>query len=1031
MRWEKILALVLIFILLAGFWPTVGEAAEQQIREGKERYIVTFKNGANKSTLKTGNGSVRRELKHFKSASISLTKSEAVSLQSNTDIVAIEPDIQLKVASQTSDWGMTAVNATYAWDNGYTGKGVKVAVLDSGIDIHHEDVTVAGGASFVDYTTSYNDDFGHGTHVAGIIGAQNNTVGVVGVAPDAELYAVKVLDQTGVGYLSDVIAGIDWSIENGMDIINLSMTTDVDSFALRQAVDEAYAKGVLLVASAGNTGNMEGSGETIQYPAKYSSVISVGAVDPSGVRAAFSATGAELEVVAPGVGVNSSYKNNSYKSLSGTSMASSFVSGALAVFIEKYPDKATTEIRSLLHFNINNSEINTWNEKYGLGAVRLADFSEKGLLEKVAVDTVSSSVYSHVNGLLSSSATGPSVISKYYSNKQTVIADESAEWPPLQNAIAIAFGKLSKQYSVLYSDYSIKTKYNNQIFDSSSEWPPLQNAKSIVASNWYGNFVLYKDNTIKKKYKGVVTDVTSSWGSSLQNAKAIALDEEKGNFYTLYNNNTVIMNGVDTTAYWPSLENARSITLGLSSYSTPEYYKYSVGYFDQNPIITVNHSNYLVYKGVGDQTITLTGNVSDPDNDNVTITASIAGITKTATISNTSSLQQWTLQWNIANENIPAGTYTNIMVSANDILWGNDNVNYVGTIVVDTPPNKPSNLTPGSVTPGIPVITTGITPSFSWSFSDVDAGDTQSAYEVQIFNAAGTTLLYDSGWVTSGANSYTVPANVLSRGTAYSWRVAVKDNKGGVSNYSDKYYIKINSLPNVIITSYADGQQMTDNVLTFTWNYSDVDNSVQSAVHILGTKDNWTTVGYNSGPISGASTVHQTTPLSDGTWSFKILVNDGYEWSTAIFRKNLVLPNAFEPNNTASEAFPIIYDTTYSSLINSINDVDFFKYTANKTGLDRITLGVPVGLNYDAYIYDSSMNLIAASVRSTSMSENVLYEVSAGSTYYVKLVGVGGNYSTTASYSLKVSKFIMDREYHTDYQYDGNGNIKGKTTIIK
>lgn len=180
--------------------------------DDEQRVIVTFKN-TKKLDRSLVKGKIKRAQKHSASISAKMSSKEIDKLKKNALIQAVEPDIQLQSAVQTLDWGISVVHATYAWTNGYTGKGVKVAVLDSGINTHHEDLIVAGGVSFVDYTTSYDDDYGHGTHVAGIIGAQNNDIGVVGVAPDSDLYAVKVLDSHGVGYLSDVIAGIDWAVE--------------------------------------------------------------------------------------------------------------------------------------------------------------------------------------------------------------------------------------------------------------------------------------------------------------------------------------------------------------------------------------------------------------------------------------------------------------------------------------------------------------------------------------------------------------------------------------------------------------------------------------------------------------------------------------------------------------------------------------------------------------------------------------------------------------------------------------------------
>ncbi|NEW08354.1 DNRLRE domain-containing protein [Paenibacillus sp. SYP-B3998] len=338
-------------------------------------------------------------------------------------------------------------------------------------------------------------------------------------------------------------------------------------------------------------------------------------------------------------------------------------------------------------------------------------------------------------------------------------------------------------------------------------------------------------------------------------------------------------------------------------------------------------------------------------------------------------------------------------------------------------PNVPSNINPlgTSIAPALATIT----PILNWTFSDPDAGNTQSAYEVIISNSSGTNI-YDSGWVNSSANTFTVPNGKLSRNNLYNWQVRVKDNKGADSSYTASSYIKINSQPTLSLTSYVDGQQIPDNVLNFTWTYADVDGQVQTSYQILGSQDNWATVGYNTGIISGNATTKSTTALASGIWSFKVLVNDGVEWSNPVIRSNLTLSNAYEPNDTSAQAFAINYSQNYNSLISSVTDIDFYKYVASATGLDRFILNVPAGLNYDAYIYDSNMNLIALTGRGAGLAENILYDVTAGSTYYIKIVGVGGNYSTTLPYSFIVNKLSM--QFQSNYQFDSNGNIINKTT---
>lgn len=230
--------------------------------------------------------------------------------------------------SQSLPWGVDRIDADLAWATS-TGDPAKVAVIDTGIDLKHPDLmdNIKGGANFTT-AKNYNDDNGHGTHVAGTVGALSNAIGVVGVAPLADLYAVKVLDRTGSGYLSWVIAGLNWAAQNGMQVANMSLGTSSYSATFEQAVKNAYGAGLIMVAAAGNS-----YGGAVGYPAKFAEVIAVSATDSSDNLASFSSVGPEVDFAAPGVSIYSTYKESTYKTLSGTSMASPHVAGTVALVL--------------------------------------------------------------------------------------------------------------------------------------------------------------------------------------------------------------------------------------------------------------------------------------------------------------------------------------------------------------------------------------------------------------------------------------------------------------------------------------------------------------------------------------------------------------------------------------------------------------------------------------------------------------------------------------------------------------------------
>lgn len=229
---------------------------------------------------------------------------------------------------QVIPWGISRVNAPKVWTT-TTADPIKVAIVDTGIDIKHPDLkeNLKGGVNAIWATSSYTDDNGHGTHVAGTVAAVNNNFGVVGVGPKIDLYAVKVLDRKGSGYLSDVIEGLDWAIANGMQVVNMSLGTSSDVQSFHDAVARVNAAGIVQVAAAGN------SGGAVNYPAAYSEVIAVSATDQADVIASWSSRGAEVDLAAPGVSIYSTYKGSAYSTLSGTSMASPHVAGAAALVL--------------------------------------------------------------------------------------------------------------------------------------------------------------------------------------------------------------------------------------------------------------------------------------------------------------------------------------------------------------------------------------------------------------------------------------------------------------------------------------------------------------------------------------------------------------------------------------------------------------------------------------------------------------------------------------------------------------------------
>ncbi len=238
--------------------------------------------------------------------------------------VAIQPP-------QTLPWGVDRVDAELAFVTN-PGSFVKVGIVDTGIDLSHPDLkdNIKGGVNAINPTKNANDDNGHGTHVAGIAAAINNTIGVVGVGPSINLYAIKVLGRNGSGFLSDIIEGLQWAIQNQMQVVNMSLGTSSDIQSFHDAVIAVRNAGIVQVAAAGN------SGGSVLYPAAYSEVIAVSALDQNDNIASFSSRGPEVDLAAPGVEIPSAYKGGTYATLSGTSMSAPHVTGAAALVLKTF-----------------------------------------------------------------------------------------------------------------------------------------------------------------------------------------------------------------------------------------------------------------------------------------------------------------------------------------------------------------------------------------------------------------------------------------------------------------------------------------------------------------------------------------------------------------------------------------------------------------------------------------------------------------------------------------------------------------------
>ncbi|MDQ7725905.1 S8 family serine peptidase [Bacillus halotolerans] len=371
---KLVVSVTLFFSFLA-----LGPLAHAETSSEKE-VIVVYKNTDGKETVLDSDAEVEQQYQHLPAVAVTADPETVKEFKQDPDILYVENNVtftaadntDLKVLSENADtsdnfeqWNLEPIQVKQAWKEGLTGKNVKIAVIDSGIS-PHDDLSISGGYSAVSYTSSYKDDNGHGTHVAGIIGAKHNGYGIDGIAPEAQIYAVKALDQNGSGDLQGLLKGIDWSIANGMDIVNMSLGTSSDSQILHDAMDKAYEKGVLLVAASGN----EGNGKPVNYPAAYSSVVAVSATDQHNQLAAFSTTGNQVEFSAPGTDITSTYLHQYYATGSGTSQATPHAAAMFALLKQRDPGNTNVQLRALMQKNIVDLGITGRDQQFGYGLIR-------------------------------------------------------------------------------------------------------------------------------------------------------------------------------------------------------------------------------------------------------------------------------------------------------------------------------------------------------------------------------------------------------------------------------------------------------------------------------------------------------------------------------------------------------------------------------------------------------------------------------------------------------------------------------------
>ncbi|ARU60027.1 hypothetical protein CBW65_02315 [Tumebacillus avium] len=349
---NKVSGAILAIAMGAALLPAAGVSAaqpeaKQVVGPVSDQLIVKFKAGksdVSAAVAAKAGADVKKSLKHdgYKVLKVKNGKaSEALAkLQADPNVESVEIDQIMSInytpndPSYGSQYHLPKIQANYAWDYNTGSSAVKIAIIDTGVDIQHPDLAgkIIAGYDFVNNDSNADDDQGHGTHCAGIATAStNNGTNGAGVDWNARIMPVKVLSASGSGYTSDIIDGVYFAADNNANVISMSLGGGGYSSAFQSAINYAWNSGTVIVAAAGNNGNT-----AVQYPANYSNVLSVAATTSSDTKASFSTYGTWVDIAAPGQSIYSTRNGGGMTTMSGTSMATPVVAGVAGLVWARY-----------------------------------------------------------------------------------------------------------------------------------------------------------------------------------------------------------------------------------------------------------------------------------------------------------------------------------------------------------------------------------------------------------------------------------------------------------------------------------------------------------------------------------------------------------------------------------------------------------------------------------------------------------------------------------------------------------------------
>ena len=389
---------ILTLLTLPAAIPLVAAVNQSQLSEQsdlsnvqqQQRYIVSFKQSAelihpdqqrlsHQTLIKQQGGTVVKHLPSINGMAVTMNAQQREMLANNPEVDLIEEDPRRYLQADQKPWGLHTIQA--AGDYPDLSGNRSICIVDTGYDITHEDLmqgaNVSGSVSNtlseqVDLGEWSQDSYGHGTHVAGIISAVTNNIGIRGINHGnvLNIHNVKIIHNPNYWSIwgSDMIDALNQCREAGANIINISLAGSEPSQLEQQAFDDAWAAGLMTFGAAGNRGNT-----SLYYPASYDSVVSVGAIDENNEAWRYTQKNAQIELVAPGVQVKSTFPGNQYREWDGTSVATPFVAGIAAQVWSRNPACRNDNIRDFLQQSSLDLGEPGRDNTFGFGLVQLTD----------------------------------------------------------------------------------------------------------------------------------------------------------------------------------------------------------------------------------------------------------------------------------------------------------------------------------------------------------------------------------------------------------------------------------------------------------------------------------------------------------------------------------------------------------------------------------------------------------------------------------------------------------------------------------